>query len=133
MGHEINWYQQLEHDDDYWVDTAKLDFAASMERLMNQSSLTKSALAQRLGSSPAHITKVMRGDANLTINTMVKLARAAGGNLHLHVCPQARSVRWFEKIEGGQASAQRTIPAIAKTWKQFAKRPHHGNQVPAAA
>jgi transcriptional regulator with XRE-family HTH domain len=34
-----------------------------------------------MGTSAAYISKVFRGDNNLTIESMVKLARATGGQL----------------------------------------------------
>jgi len=125
MSNEFSWYENLEHDDDFWAESAKLDFAVAMERMMGKSNLTKSDLARRIGSSPAYITKVLRGDSNLTIHTMVKLARAAEGSLHLHISPRNHAVRWFEKIDGGKTTAQQSAKA-AIAWQHYVKNPPHG-------
>lgn len=125
MSNEFSWYENLEHDDDFWVESAKLDFAVAMERLMGKSNMTKSDLARRIDSSPAYITKVLRGDSNLTIYTMVKLARAAEGSLHLHISPRNHSVRWFEKIDGSKITVQQPAKAIP-AWQHYVKNPPYG-------
>lgn len=126
MSNEFFWYENLDQDNDFWTESAKIDFAVAMEQIMSKSKLSKSDLARRIGSSPAYITKVLRGDSNLTINTMVKLARAADGSLHLHISPQNHAVRWFEKIEGAKNTNRQPIVLEGTAWQQFAKNPSHG-------
>ena len=46
---------------------------------MQENKISRVELAKRLGSSPAYITKVLRGDINFTVETMVRLAKAVGG------------------------------------------------------
>ena len=50
-------------------------------------------LTKRLGTSPAYITKILRGDINFTVDSMVRLAKAAGGKVQIHVGPE--EIRWF--------------------------------------
>lgn len=69
--------------DSYWVEHAKLEVSLAMERERRKSGLSYKSLAEKLGTSPAYISKVFRGDANLTIETMVKLARTLGCQLEL--------------------------------------------------
>ena len=40
-------------------------------------------LAKLMGTSNAYISKIFRGDANLTIESMVKIARAVGCNISI--------------------------------------------------
>ena len=119
--------RSAEGRDSYWAEHAKLDFAIDLNRVMGINGLRKSDLAARLGKSPAYVTKVLRGDANLTIESMVSLARAAGGTLHIHIAPQTASVRWFNIL--GQKSAPEST---ALDWAHAARNPHHG-QRPLAA
>ncbi|MBK8536088.1 MAG: helix-turn-helix transcriptional regulator [Candidatus Competibacteraceae bacterium] len=106
-----------EQRDDYWAEHAKLDFAIDLKRLMDRQQLRKTDLATRLGVSPAYITRVMRGDANLTIDSMVRLARAAGGTLHLHIASQSAKVRWFDVLAHSASS-----PKPEKMASQWAKK-----------
>lgn len=117
---DIRWYRQIEKSDEYWMESAKIDFACDLERLLHQRSLTKRALAEQMGTSPAYITKALRGDANLTIDSMVRLVRAAGGELHLHIAPQSTGVRWVEIIAGGRSKEE--VKIAARTWARVAAK-----------
>lgn len=86
--------------DKYWIESAKHDLAFGLHRQIKRSGLSNVELATRLNVKPPYISKIMRGDENLTIESMVKLVRAAGGRLHLQVVDQADGVRWFSVISG---------------------------------
>ena len=94
----LSWYRQLADDEQSQIEAAKIDFAVDLARQMNREGLIKRDLAARLGTSAAYATKVLRGDANLTLESMVRLARAAGGTLHVHIAPRAARVRWFDVL-----------------------------------
>lgn len=104
--------------DKYWIESAKHDLAFGLHRQIRRSGLSNVELAARLNVKPPYISKVMRGDENLTIESMVKLVRAAGGRLHLQVADQADGVRWFSVISGngnrftGDAEAFRRSQAM---------------------
>lgn len=72
-------YKAAEEQDDFWAELAILEFTGQLSRLMQEKNISKVKLAQLLGTSPAYVTKVFRGDANFTMRSMVKLARALGG------------------------------------------------------
>lgn len=76
---------QARQSDAYWSARAVYEFTEDVVRLMEQRGLTKSELAARLGCSPAYVTKILRGNANFTVDSMVRLARAVDGCLTLHV------------------------------------------------
>ena len=61
---------------DYWVAGAIFDFTEEVVCLMEEKNITRSELAKKMGTSPAYITKVLRGSTNFTLASMVKLARA---------------------------------------------------------
>lgn len=85
--------------DSFWAQRAALEFTVDVARLMTQGRVTKADLARRLGTSPAYVTKILRGDANFTIDSMVRLVRAVGGRLHIHVADEEHRVRWLDIIE----------------------------------
>ncbi|WP_138514572.1 helix-turn-helix domain-containing protein [Rhodoferax bucti] len=81
--------------DSYWVEAAKLEFAVGLDKQRKSVNMTYAAIAEKIGTSAAYITKIFRGDSNMTIESMVKLARATGGHLDVRVVPaEAASVRW---------------------------------------
>ena len=78
---------------DYELAHVEMDFTDSLEDLMRRRGVNKTELARRTGTSPAHITKILRGNANLTLATMVKLVRALDGELHVRACAKEDNAR----------------------------------------
>lgn len=77
--------EAAQQSDAYWVEQAKIDFALALDLQRKRQNITLGELAQKLGTSPAYITKVFRGDSNFTIETMVKLASATGTQLDIQL------------------------------------------------
>lgn len=74
---------KAKENDEYWMDSAKFDFAIAIETKRREMGINYKTLANNLGKTPAYISKVFRGDVNLTIESMVKLARAVGCNISI--------------------------------------------------
>jgi len=71
--------------DAYWVEKAKLNFALALEGRRKGAAMSYKQIAEKIGTSQPYVTKVFRGDANFTIETMVKLARATGATLDIQL------------------------------------------------
>lgn len=101
--------------DSYWVESAKLQFAVCLERQRRAANMTYKAVAEKIGTSAAYITKIFRGDTNLTIDSMVKLARATGGRLDIRVVDAgAEEAHWDVSLFAANiASTPTTTPASA--------------------
>lgn len=74
---------------EYQVDAAALEFADQVNRSMEEQGITRAELARRLGTTPAYVTQVLRGDVNFTLATLLKLANAVGADLELHLVSRA--------------------------------------------
>jgi len=74
---------------EFWVERAKLDFAVALEGQRRNAKLSYKQIAVAISSSAAYVSKVFRGDSNLTIETMVKLADAAGGRIEIKILDKA--------------------------------------------
>lgn len=85
--------------DSYWVESAKIKFAFDLETKLRKAGMTYAALAQKLGTSAAYITKVFRGDANMTIESMVKLARATGGQLDIQIVESVSATAKWDLVQ----------------------------------
>lgn len=88
---------------DYRSESAKLCFVRGLSRIMRIKGISASKLAERAGTSEAYISKALRGDTNFTIDTMVKLSHAIGGQLHIHIADAETSVRWLEAYTNKRA------------------------------
>lgn len=115
--------QDAKSDDSYWVEAAKLDFALEISRQMKAKSVSRADMAKLLGTSPAYITKLLRGDANLTIESMVKASRVLGSDLHMHIAHRDAAVRWLD-VHTNQNPPARANPEASK-WVKFSKELHH--------
>lgn len=86
--------RQIRETDSYWIESAKLNFAIGLGDLMETAQLSRTDFAAKLGTSPAYISKIFRGDVNFTIESMVKLVRSLGGRLHLKVASAAEEFQF---------------------------------------
>jgi transcriptional regulator with XRE-family HTH domain len=80
----------------YWKSYSLLQFTLSLTRLMKLEKVSGRALASRLGISAAQVSKVLRGNENVTIETMAKFADALGAVVHIHVAKKGVAVEWRE-------------------------------------
>jgi antitoxin component HigA of HigAB toxin-antitoxin module len=94
----VDWAGDARSSADYAADQLKLDFAVDLERRMEQLGISRADLARSLQTSAAAVTMALRGDANLTIERMVRMARALDATVHIHVAPATAAVRWFDVI-----------------------------------
>ena len=60
--------------DGYWVEAAKLDFAMTLERQIRLAGLSYATFAKKIGTSAAYISKIFRGDTNMTSKPWSSLA-----------------------------------------------------------
>lgn len=104
---------EARQDDSYWVESAKLQFALGLERQRRAAAMTYKAIADKIGTSAAYITKIFRGDTNVTIDTMVKLARATGGRLDIRIVDAAADgAHWdISQFAARIAASPTTTPA----------------------
>ena len=61
---------------EYITESAMLDFLHSIEIRLEASGINKSEFARRAKLDPAQVSRIFRGDHNLTIRTMGKVAAA---------------------------------------------------------
>jgi transcriptional regulator with XRE-family HTH domain len=69
-------YREAERREEYWVAGAILEFTESLTAAMEAQGVSRAELARRLGVSAAYVTKMLRGNANFTLRSMVRVARA---------------------------------------------------------
>ncbi|MDL1965776.1 MAG: helix-turn-helix transcriptional regulator [Candidatus Desulfofervidus auxilii] len=94
-----SFLKEIKKTDSYIAEQTKLDFVIQIYKLMKEFNITQKELARKLNVSEAYVSKILRGDINFTIETMVKLTRALNSNLHIKVVPAYQDVRWFSVIK----------------------------------
>jgi len=94
----------------YAQETAKLEFSMQLHELMDRHSINQKQLATETGKTEAYISKALRGDCNLTIETMVALVRGTHGKFHFKIAAEDSVAWWAEVIQGGRHWGQVTDP-----------------------
>jgi transcriptional regulator with XRE-family HTH domain len=59
---------------------------------MKSRGITRTALAEKLGTSRAYITKILRGDTNFTLESMARVAQALDCEINFELRPLDRQV-----------------------------------------
>jgi transcriptional regulator with XRE-family HTH domain len=60
-------------------------YVRDLARRMEAHGMKRADLARKINASTAYVTKVMRGNANFTLETMTKLALAVDGRLDVRI------------------------------------------------
>jgi plasmid maintenance system antidote protein VapI len=100
-------YREAERHQDYWVAGVILEFTESVVREMARQRLTRTVLAERLGATPAYVTKILRGRVNFTLATMVRLSLALGTDLQIRL-------RGGSRRQAAQAISEPTRPPASR-------------------
>lgn len=117
----LEWYKTAKERDGYWIEKVKNRFAASIGRLMEHRGIKRKDLAAKLGVSPPNITKMLRGDANLRIDSMVKLVRALDAELTFQITPnEAQTPTWTVFQNGGKQA--RSANDLVSEWQRSARK-----------
>jgi plasmid maintenance system antidote protein VapI len=83
-----------EYSDAYYIEKAKLKFSRLIKILMRTNEISSKELALKLKCTPANISKLINNEGNLRLETMVKLARAAGGDFHFEIKNRLLIANW---------------------------------------
>ena len=76
----------------FWTHTAMREFVVAVLNRMEARDMSRALLAESLQVSPAYVSKVLRGEANFTLESMVKIARAVGGRLSVGIVDEKSAV-----------------------------------------
>lgn len=89
-------YKKMEVSPKYQAEKLSVGFISEVHKYMQENSITKAEIARRADVSPAYVTKLFNGSANLSLETMAKLALALDCQIHLHLACKDARVRWFD-------------------------------------
>lgn len=77
---------------EFWIDLARVGFEEDLHRLMTDSGVKTTELAEAAGLSRAFVSKVLNGSTSYGLETMAKLARAVGAVLQIGLIDENREV-----------------------------------------
>jgi transcriptional regulator with XRE-family HTH domain len=91
--------------DPFWVETAILEITEEIVARMEADGVSRTELAKRLGKKPSFVTKILRGDNNFTLETLVKVARRLNCRFLTHLQCDGVTTEWIDFLH--------TKPAIS--------------------
>ncbi len=78
----VNNFQELldriKSMETYDSEVARDEVSNQIDALMKREDVSKAELARRLNKSRAYVTKILQGNANFTLDTLVKIAKVLG-------------------------------------------------------
>lgn len=84
---------------DFKLEDAIIDFTEQIAFLMDKENISKAELSRRLDTSNAFITKILRGDNNFTLKTMISLAQALDADFKINITPSKEEAPLMEDFE----------------------------------
>lgn len=82
-----DYFARAKNNPEYYAELLKLEVTEEIFRSMERENISKSELARRFNCSPAYITKILNGSANLTIDTLSSIAFVLGMKWHCITVP----------------------------------------------
>lgn len=67
--------EQHRYDEDFIYEGLVLDLSYALKKIMEEKGITKKQLAEKMGVSPAYITKIFKG-SNISLRTVAKILAA---------------------------------------------------------
>src|SRR5882724_4662264 len=66
---------KIKEMDAYDLEVARDEVSNQIDLMMKKERVSKAELARRLGKSRAYVTKILQGNTNFTLDTLVKIAK----------------------------------------------------------
>lgn len=105
------FFEQAEKHDAYHVEGVVLDVTNATIQRMQSLGISRKGLASKLGKSQSHVTQLLAGDNNFTLETLVQLALALDCAVNVKLEPIAQKrVDWSPSLAIG---SQRLIPTAS--------------------
>jgi len=106
-------FKAAEQSPGYQLEHIRMAFVGETTRLMEAQAMSRAELARRLEVSRAYITKLLNGNANITLDTMVRVAMALDAKVNLAMTEKNRQVHWFGCINGGRSRLMKQKKSVA--------------------
>lgn len=94
-----NWFiekiEKFKDDPEFIAEGIILEFTEKIVSIMQEKNINRAELAKRLGVSKAFVTKLLNGNPNLTIKSMVSIAKTLGCELNIDIFPEGFEIKRY--------------------------------------
>lgn len=91
----LEWWNALGDGWEAHAESVKNEFAIQLSRTLRRQEISRAQFAKLLETSPAYVSKLLRGDSNCSIETMAHAAYVLGERLCLAVAPSGEDGKWL--------------------------------------
>ncbi|SEL61102.1 helix-turn-helix domain-containing protein [Ectothiorhodospira marina] len=123
-------FKDSRNSEEHWVARATQQFTEDLYNLMERRGVSKAELARRLETSPAYITKLLRGDVNFTVRSMVRLARALDGRFVPRLEHETQPIRWVDLAANARRWAPHRAANRIEAQRHLALTPEQESGIP---
>jgi len=111
-----NKIERYKNDVDFLAEQAIISLTERIVEKMESANISRAELAKRLGVSKAMVTKILNGNPNLTIKTIVSIANAMNCKMDIDLYPVHYELRKFftNKTEKIDNEFKKTNPSMVK-------------------
>lgn len=102
--------QQIEETPEYKRDAIITDFVVEVYRVMKEKGVKRIDLAKRLGVNRSYVTQLLSGSANMTIDTLIKVAQSLDMNVKIELNPDTAEISYKSNKETMFAYAAEEAP-----------------------
>ena len=81
---------------EYRAEGASIEFTNAMVTRMREAGVSRSELARMIKTTPAYISKILRGATNFSLDSMVKIATALNCEFRCHLQPSGATSQWLD-------------------------------------
>jgi len=109
--------QGAEQADRFQIDGLKVEISEQIYLAMNQQGISNADLARRLGKSRAYVTKLLRGNTNFTLESLVRIGRALSNEVEINLVTKPTAIRKTKRTKkspkiGARLSPQRKASQV---------------------
>ncbi len=85
--------EKLKNDPLYLLEKKKIDITEQIWKIMEEEGISKSELAKRMGVSRGYITRILGGNTNFTLESLIKISMALKTDLQITFSPKVKARR----------------------------------------
>jgi plasmid maintenance system antidote protein VapI len=104
-------FDELKNDEEFILEELKLLILEDILKAMDLTHVDRAALARKLNTSRAYVTKLFNTNVNFTLKTIVRIAKAIGLKVRIHLVKEKQQEQWFEISKGTARELHHITPA----------------------
>lgn len=100
-------------NDEYHFEGAKIEIAEQISQIMKNKNINQSELARKLDVNRAYVSRILNGNVNLTLDTLVKIGRKLDSEWTFKLAQHTENREFVFRISGWENSKESAFQVIS--------------------